>query len=127
VSTRRVETSHLLGSRGRPVVRYAIYLHCSTDDQKEGDYTPIDTQRDITRRYVEERIAAAGGVGEFVGEYVDEGRTGRNLKRRDWRRLYTDAKARKFDTVVITYMSRLGRGEMYHIAEYLLSEEQVKV
>ena len=101
--------------------RCVMYLRCSTDDQSYGDYTTIDTQRAINQ----ERIDALGGV--LVGEYNDEGRTGMNFKRPDWKRLLSDAKERKFDAVIVTYMSRLARGEMYHVAEYLLAEEKVKI
>jgi site-specific DNA recombinase len=104
----------------RPV-RFAIYLRCSTDDQKYGDFTTIDTQRQINH----EHVTALGG--EVVGEYNDEGRTGTNLKRPDWKRLLTDAAAKKFDAVIVTYMSRLARGEVYHVAEYLLGESKVEV
>ena len=101
--------------------RYASYLRCSTDDQSYGDYTTIDTQRAINA----ERIEQLGG--EPVAEYSDDGRTGMNLNRPGWKRLLADASARKFDGVVVTYMSRLARGEAYHVAEYLLKEEKVAV
>ncbi len=101
--------------------RCVMYLRCSTDDQSYGDYTTIDTQRAINQ----ERIEALGGV--LVGVYNDEGRTGLNFRRRDWKRLLTDARERKFDAVVVTYMSRLARGERFHVAEYLLGDCQVKI
>jgi len=101
--------------------RYAIYLRCSTDDQSQGDFTTIDTQKDINTRYVQEH------QGIIVDEYVDEGRSGTNIKRPRWETLLSDAKAGKFDVVCCTYMSRLARGEAYHVAEYLLSESNVRV
>ncbi len=102
-------------------VRFAMYLRCSSDDQRHGDFTTIDAQRQINLRY----IAEQGGV--LIGEYNDEGRTGTNLKRSDWKRLKRDAEARLFDKVVVTYMSRLGRGKTFYIAEYLLEEAGVEV
>ncbi len=102
-------------------LRCALYVRCSTDDQAYGDYTTIDSQREINR----ERILHLGG--ELVAEYNDEGRTGTNLKRPDWKRLLADAREHKFDRIVVTYMSRLARGELYHVAEYLLGECKVKV
>ena len=102
-------------------VRFAMYLRCSTDDQKHGDFTTIDTQRDINASH----IAALGGVLTKV--YADEGRSGTNLKRPDWQALLRDAEAHQFDRVCVTYMSRLARGEAYHIAEYLLKERSVEI
>lgn len=101
--------------------RYAIYLRCSSDDQKHGDFTTIDTQREINTRHVAEK------GGTLVKVYADEGRSGTNLKRPDWQALLRDAEAGHFDAVCVTYMSRLARGEAYHIAEYLLSEHNVQI
>jgi hypothetical protein len=105
--------------------RYAMLLRCSSDDQAAGDFTTIDTQRQINGRFIEERIAASGGV--LVGEYIGEGKSGKDLKRPDWSAAYADAKARKFDVLVISYMSRLARGNAYHVAEYLLGQENVRI
>jgi site-specific DNA recombinase len=101
--------------------RYVFYLRCSSDDQKHGDFTTIDTQRDINT----EHICKQGG--QLVGDYADEGKSGTNLTRPDWKRLLADAQAGKFDVVVVTYMSRLGRGNSFVIAEYELQKCGVKV
>ncbi|MES2463630.1 MAG: recombinase family protein, partial [Armatimonadota bacterium] len=108
----------------RPL-RYAMLLRCSSDDQALGDFTTIDSQRQINRRFIEERIAESGGT--FTGEYIGEGKSGKDLKRPDWIAAYADARARKFDVLVISYMSRLARGSVYHAAEYLLHQEGVRV
>ncbi len=106
---------------GRGTLRFATYLRCSTDDQKHGDFTTIDTQRDINAQHIAQR----GGI--VVKVYADEGRSGTNLKRPEWQALLKDADAGLFDKVCVTYMSRLARGEAYHIAEYLLSERGVQI
>ena len=91
--------------------RYAIYLRCSSDDQAQGDFTTLDTQRELNTEYVAER-------GVLIKEYSDEGKTGTNIKRPGLEALIRDARAKMFDIVVVTYMSRLARGEAYHVAEY---------
>ncbi len=101
--------------------RYAIYLRCSSDDQKQGDFTTIDVQREVNTK----RIAELGG--SLLKEYADEGKTGTNLRRKGWLQLLTDAQAGLFDTVLVTYMSRMGRGDAYTIAEYELGKCGVKV
>lgn len=101
--------------------RHVIYLRCSTDDQSKGDYTTIDTQREINTGHVR----AIGGT--LIREYADEGKTGTNLKRQGWRNLLRDAADGQFDTVVVTYMSRLARGNAFHVASYLLQECGVKI
>ena len=102
-------------------VRYAIYSRCSSDDQAHKDFSTIDVQGALNRQYVEEK----GGI--VAGAYKDEGISGTTLKRKDWPRLLADAQAGKFDAVVVTYMSRLGRGDMFTVAEYLLKEAGVRV
>ncbi len=102
-------------------LRYASYLRCSSDDQRHGDFTTIDTQRQINA----DRVASVGGI--HIGDYADEGRTGTNLKRPEWKRLLADAQAGVFDVVVVTYMSRLGRGNAFTIAEYELDKVGVRV
>lgn len=109
-----------MSKRNGPL-RYAAYLRCSTDDQAHGDFTTIDTQREINA----EHIRIQGGV--MVKEYADEGKSGTNLKRPGWQSLLSDAEAGRFDAVCVTYMSRLARGEAYHIAEWLLKERKVCV
>src|SRR5437016_2266155 len=101
--------------------RYAIYLRCSTDDQGEGDFTTIDVQRDLNREHV------SNVCGTVFNVYCDEGISGTTLNRPGWKRLLADAQARKFDAVVITYMSRLGRGDAYTVAEWQLREANVRV
>ena len=61
------------------------------------------------------------------GAYKDEGISGTTLKRKGFQRLLADAQAGEFDVVVCTYMSRLGRGDTFTVAEYLLKEAGVKV
>jgi len=108
-------------SNNRTALRFASYLRCSTDDQKQGDYTTIDTQREINRAH----IATLGGT--MVGEYSDEGKSGTNLDRPGWRKLLADAAEDKFDAVCVTYMSRLGRGNAFIIGEYELAKVNVRV
>lgn len=98
-----------------------IYGRSSTDDQKYKDFSTVDNQREKNRAYVTSK------GGELVGDYADEGKTGTNLARDGWRDLLADAQAGKVDVVVVTLMSRLGRGKIWNIAEYLLREVGVRV
>jgi site-specific DNA recombinase len=107
--------------RSNGPIRCAVYLRCSTDDQKDGDFTTIDTQREINIAHVRERGWA------LVGEYADEGKSGTTLNRPDWKRLLADAEAGLIDVVCVTYMSRLGRGNSFVIAEYELDKLGVRV
>ena len=88
--------SSMMARQKNGPIRYATYLRCSTDDQKHGDFTTIDTQREINARHITE----AGGI--LTKSYADEGRSGTNLKRPDWQALLRDADAGLFDRVCVT-------------------------
>ena len=101
--------------------RASLYLRCSTEDQAKGEYTTIDSQREVTRAFAIKRGLTV------VGEWVDDGKTGTNLRRAGWRGLLSQAEAGAFEVVVCTYLSRLGRGTVSSVAEHLLSEAGVSV
>lgn len=101
--------------------RYAIYARCSSDDQAHRDFSTTDVQIELDSQYIREQ------GGTLAGLYKDDGISGTTLKRKDFQRLLDDAKAGAFDVVVVTYMSRLGRGDSFTVAEYLLKELGVKV
>lgn len=103
------------------ITRYALYARCSSDEQAEGEFTTLDAQKDITTRH-----ALARG-GQIIQCYHDSGKTGTSLNRPGWKALLADARAKKFDAVIVTLMNRLGRGDPATIAEYLLKEEGVIV
>ncbi|WP_369016104.1 recombinase family protein [Armatimonas sp.] len=102
-------------------IKAAIYLRCSSDDQREGDFSTIDVQRELNLAHLADKSWS------LAGAYSDEGRTGTNLKRAGWKQLLADAQEKKFEVVVITYMSRLGRGDSFVIAQWELQKYGVKV
>ena len=97
-------------------VRYALYNRCSSDDQAHKDFSTIDVQDGLNRQHI------AGKGGLCAGAYEDQGISGTTLKRKGWQQLLADAQAGQFDVVVCTYMSRLGRGDTFTVAEYMLKE-----
>ena len=101
--------------------RYAIYVRCSSDDQKHKDFSTTDVQEGLNREYIKSR------GGTVAGFYKDEAVSGTTLKRKGFQQLLTDAQAKKFDAVIVTYMSRLGRGRSFVIAEYELEKCGVRV
>ena len=78
--------------------RAAIYARVSTD---EGRQTP-ETQLRELREYAERR-----GF-DLVGEYVDHA-SGRTNDRTDYKRLLSDARARKLDVVLVWRYDRFAR------------------
>ena len=78
-------------------MRAAIYARCSTQDQT------VDLQLDGLRDY-----AKARGL-KIVTEYLDEGVSGARTKRPALDRLLAEAHRRRFDTVLVWKLDRLGR------------------
>jgi hypothetical protein len=102
-------------------VNYARYCRCSDDDQAHGDFSTIDAQDATTLRYVME----AGG--RDAGRYADEGVSGTRESRPGMNALLSDASAKKFSVVVVTFMSRLGRGDCFVHLERELKKRGVRV
>ena len=84
-------------------MKAAVYLRVSTEEQRERQ--SIATQRDFAERYC--------GLHEIplAGFYADDGVTGiiPLHERPEGVRLLEDAKARKFDAVLVYKLDRLGR------------------
>ena len=108
-------------ARKSGLIRYVSYSRCSSDDQAHKDFSTTDVQEGLNQQYIQDK------GGRFAGAYKDAAISGTTLKRKDFQRLLADARAGAFDAVVVTYMSRLGRGDVFTVAEYLLKEAGVKV
>lgn len=109
-------SKNLVALSGR---RCAVYARFS--DREEGAYASTDSQVAACS----EVILAEGG--QLVDIYREDDRTGTNLNRKQWKRLLADAQAKRFEVVVVTFMSRLGRGKQFIIAEYELQKCKVQV
>ena len=84
-------------------MKAAIYMRVSTDDQR--DKQTIDTQRDCADKYCKLKGIL---IHDF---YPDDGVSGTIplADRPEGARLLLDAKAHKFDTVLVYKIDRLGR------------------
>ena len=83
-------------------LRTAIYTRVSTEDQAREGFS-LAAQQELLRTY-------AKGQGWTVAEvYVDDGYSGKNLDRPAVKRLIADAKAKRFDLVLVYRLDRLTR------------------
>lgn len=78
-------------------MKVAIYTRVSTDDQNCS--LQLDALREHCKRY----------EFEVAGEYVDVGVSGKNASRPALNKLLADAKARRFEAVVVWKIDRFGR------------------
>jgi site-specific DNA recombinase len=80
-----------------------MYLRLSRDDGDEGESNSIGNQRSLIRTY-----ADTAGF-EIVKEFVDDGFTGSNFERPDFKRMMKALKEEKCKTVIVKDLSRFGR------------------
>ena len=99
------------------VIRIAKYGRCSSDEQKKNGYT-IGDQLSLMDDFCNDYQVVS------VGEYVDEGvsATLEISKRKDLSRMIDDAKAGKFDIVLIKCIDRFFRS----VEEYYACQKQLR-
>ncbi len=83
-------------------MRAAIYARVSTDEQAEEGHS-IDAQLRLAREFCAHRQWIV------IGEYIDEGFSGRTLERPRMQALIADVRAKQVDVVVVHKLDRLSR------------------
>ena len=73
----------------------ALYMRLSRDDENYGDSVSIETQRTILRQFAKENLL------HVVDEYVDDGWSGTNFERPDFKRMMNDVESGKVNCIVI--------------------------
>lgn len=86
-----------------PDIWAAFYCRLSRDDNNEGDSNSIAHQKQILGKYGRDQ-----GI-EHYKFYVDDGYSGTNFNRPDFKRMMADVEAGHINMIVVKDMSRLGR------------------
>ncbi|MGE0171198.1 MAG: recombinase family protein [Oligoflexales bacterium] len=90
--------------------KVAIYARVSTDEQAKVEEGSIKNQLEALDRWVRgENLKYDGKWGQITDSYVDDGYSGKDLRRPQVRRLLSDIAKGKVDTVIMTEVSRLSR------------------
>ena len=80
-----------------------IYCRLSQDDGNDGESGSIQTQRTLITQYCKER-------GITIGDYYcDDGWSGTNFERPEFKRMLDDIEAGKIKMVIVKDLSRFGR------------------
>lgn len=100
----------------------AIYCRLSQDDGSVGESGSIQTQKTLLTQYCEEHHITIGGY------YCDDGWSGTNFDRPDFKRMVDDIEAGKINTVIVKDLSRFGReyAEMGMYIEHYFEEKGVR-
>ena len=97
--------------------RAVKYLRLSRDDGDDRESESIENQRDIIENFIKNSDDL-----EDVGEYIDDGYTGTNFNRPDFKRMIQDIEDGKIDCIITKDLSRFGRDHIdtgYYLERYL--------
>ena len=86
---------------GEKIYKVGIYIRLSREDGDDRESESVENQRDILHKFINERENF-----ELVDEYVDDGFTGTNFDRPDFKRLIKDIELGRIDTVITKDLSR---------------------
>ena len=90
----------------------ACYARLSVDDEQDGVSASIQTQNKILEDYCK-----TNGI-EIYDFYCDDGFSGTNFNRPDFKRMIGDIEAGKVNMVIVKDLSRFGRS-YFEVAQYL--------
>lgn len=100
----------------------ALYERLSHDDEQSGDSNSIVNQKKMLERFATEQ-----GFTNFR-HYTDDGWSGTNFDRPDWKRMLTDIEDGTVGCVIVKDMSRIGRNylEVGFYTEVLFRKKNVR-
>ncbi len=101
----------------------ALYERLSRDDELSGESNSITNQKKMLEDY-----ARANGLGDNIAHYTDDGWSGTNFDRPDWKRLLDDIDDGKIGCVIVKDMSRIGRNylQVGFYTDVLFREKNVR-
>lgn len=94
--------------------KIAMYLRLSKEDGDKDESDSISSQRTLLTNYIIKNIPE----GEIVGEFIDDGYTGTNFNRPDFKRMINHIENDEINCVVVKDLSRFGR-DYIGVGEYL--------
>lgn len=100
----------------------ALYERLSRDDESAGESNSIVNQKKMLEKYAKEQ-----GFSHLV-HYTDDGWSGTNFERPDWKRLLADIEDGKIGCVIVKDMSRIGRNylQVGFYTEVLFREKGIR-
>jgi len=100
--------------KGDPIWLVAIYARLSKEDQKKGVSTSIEFQLKIMSKYIRDYNLDNFKIVEI---YIDDGRTGTDFDRDDYKRLQHDISNKFTNCLIVKDLERYARNVMQGIAE----------
>lgn len=99
-----------------------LYIRLSKEDENEGPSESVNNQKSLLSEFVKEHCLSV------YDTYVDDGWSGTNFDRPDFKRLIDDIEAKKVNMVITKDLSRLGRDYIMtgHYMERYFPEKRVR-
>lgn len=99
-----------------------LYIRLSKEDENEGPSESVNNQKSLLNEFVKEHCLSV------YDTYVDDGWSGTNFDRPDFKRLIGDIEAKKVNMVITKDLSRLGRDYIMtgHYMERYFPEKRVR-
>ncbi|MBQ3414086.1 MAG: recombinase family protein [Clostridia bacterium] len=101
------------------IYRVGIYIRLSREDGDDKESESVENQRDIIHKFIDENDDL-----ELIEEYVDDGYTGTNFDRPNFKRMMQDVKKDRINAIITKDLSRFGRDHIdtgYYLEKYLPS------
>ena len=89
--------------------RCGLYTRVSTEDQVNVKDGSLDTQVDLLQDYVDLKDRSSDEDWRVIARYREEGRSGKDTNRPEYRRMLRDVEAGKIDTLLCTKLDRVSR------------------
>jgi site-specific DNA recombinase len=98
-----------------------LYLRVSTSIQAQVKDGSLDTQCDILKKYIELKDQTSDEEWKATSIYREEGKSGKNTNRPEYKRMIIDVKKGKINAIICTKIDRVSRSLMdfYHFHELL--------
>ena len=110
------------------MVKCGLYARVSTDLQAEVKNGSLDTQIDLLQKYVELKDSTSPEEEwKAMAVYREEGKSGKNLDRPEYKRMIRDIEDGKINAVLCTKIDRVSRSiiDFYQFHEFLKENEAI--
>ena len=108
------------------MIKCGLYARVSTDLQAEIKNGSLDTQIDLLQRYVELKDSTSSEEEwKVMAVYREEGKSGKNVDRPEYKRMTRDIEEGKINTVLCTKIDRVSRSfiDFYQFHDFLKEHE----
>ena len=113
--------NYIKDSQDKMFYKVGLYIRLSREDGDKAESDSIGNQRLLLDQYIKDKKEF-----QLIDTYVDDGWSGTNFKRPDFRRMLTDMEDKKINCVIVKDLSRFGRDYIdtgWYIERYFPEKE----